>query len=154
MIREKIKEMLKGRKTKMEVEPQEKEAAEVTSENQSINVTLKFENNERETDEDLRHPELDNPLPGETPRPLQEHEESGECGGESAPGTGNGGECGRIDYEKAIAEAYQRGLIDGRNAQIEERYFPKKDDGIPHFHGSPSNGVTVGDFFRMAKGAY
>lgn len=57
------------------------------------------------------------------------------------------------DFNKAIEEAYQRGLIDGRNAQIEEIYYPKEDDGIPVFRGKPSNYRSTGDFFSIAREA-
>lgn len=57
------------------------------------------------------------------------------------------------DFNKAIEEAYQKGLIDGRNAQIEEIYYPKEDDGIPVFRGKPSNYRSSGDFFSIAREA-
>lgn len=55
--------------------------------------------------------------------------------------------------EETVEEAYRRGLIDGRNEQIEELYFPKLNDGIPHFRGSPSKCRPVGDIFSMAREA-
>ena len=57
------------------------------------------------------------------------------------------------DFAKAIEEAYQRGVIDGRNAKIEEEYFPKTNDGIPQFHGSFSKENSFGDIFSMAREA-
>ena len=50
-------------------------------------------------------------------------------------------------------EAYQRGVIDGRNSRIEEMYFPKIEDGIPHFRGNPSKANPMGDIFSMAREA-
>lgn len=57
------------------------------------------------------------------------------------------------DWEEALREAYQRGVKDGRNAVIEEKYFPRTDDGIPRFRGSSSRPVLQGDIFSMAREA-
>lgn len=56
------------------------------------------------------------------------------------------------NYEKEIADAYQKGLIDGRNQKIEETYFPKNDDGVPHFHGCSNPYSPVSDIFNIARG--
>ena len=53
----------------------------------------------------------------------------------------------------SFEEAYKQGLIDGRNSVIEETYFPKGDDGIPHFRGNPSLADPMGDIFSMAREA-
>lgn len=57
------------------------------------------------------------------------------------------------NFQEEIKKAYRKGVIDGRNQQIEERYFPMKEDGIPHFHGNPSTGNLTGDIFSMAREA-
>ena len=53
----------------------------------------------------------------------------------------------------SFEEAYEQGLIDGRNSVIEETYFPKGDDGVPHFRGNPSLADPMGDIFSMAREA-
>ena len=55
--------------------------------------------------------------------------------------------------ENALKKAYEEGYIAGRNSSIEEKYFPKDDDGIPHFHGSPSQNISGSDIFSMAREA-
>ena len=53
----------------------------------------------------------------------------------------------------AVDEAYQKGFIDGKNAQIEEKYFPKSNDGLPHFRGRQSKPNYTADIFSMAREA-
>ena len=50
-------------------------------------------------------------------------------------------------------EAFKRGVIEGRNQQIEERFFPKTDDGIPHFHGGTPANLPGDDIFSLAREA-
>lgn len=57
------------------------------------------------------------------------------------------------DINDLIKEAYEKGVIDGRNSKIEETFFPKGNDGIPHFHGAPSTLSPIGDIFSMAREA-
>lgn len=57
------------------------------------------------------------------------------------------------EFLKAIEEAYQKGLKDGRNARIEERYFPKENDGVPHFRGGAVKIPSGGDIFSIAREA-
>lgn len=56
-------------------------------------------------------------------------------------------------HESALKAAYERGVKDGRNAQIEERYFPRQDDGVPHFHGNPTKAGTTSTLFSIAREA-
>ncbi|MCH5242963.1 MAG: hypothetical protein J1F67_11210 [Muribaculaceae bacterium] len=58
-----------------------------------------------------------------------------------------------IPNTQSLKAAYEQGLIDGRNLVIEETYFPKGDDGIPHFRGNPSLADPMGDIFSMAREA-
>lgn len=54
---------------------------------------------------------------------------------------------------REIEAAYQRGVIDGRNSIIEERYFPVLDDGLPRFRGCQSKMDSLNDIFSMAREA-
>lgn len=137
------------------------------SDNQQNSLTPKSNENERETEEVLRDSGVASPAAQEIDRRNEKcPEPSAECqGGETgtlqASGTGSqegsdgrgadrGRESGGIDREE---EAYQRGLRDGRNMVIEERYFPKTDDGVPHFRGNPTRVNATGDIFSMAREA-
>ena len=57
------------------------------------------------------------------------------------------------DLEKEIEKAYNRGLIDGRNARIEETFFPKKAESVPAFRGTPRNSMPSSDIFSVAREA-
>ena len=57
-----------------------------------------------------------------------------------------------INFDRAAAEAYKEGEIAGRNAQIEERYFPKTEDGLPHFRGMKERHNDTG-IFSLARNA-
>ena len=41
-----------------------------------------------------------------------------------------------LNFDSAKDEAYREGERAGRNAKIEEEYFPTVDDNIPHFNGT------------------
>lgn len=56
-------------------------------------------------------------------------------------------------YEQALADAYSRGERDGRNAGIEEEYFPMADDGLPHFRSAGGKGTRRPDIFSLADEA-
>ena len=58
-----------------------------------------------------------------------------------------------INFEKAIENAFKDGRIAGRNDTIEERYFPDKEDGIPHFNGKKSQVNNPNDIFNIAREA-
>ena len=55
-------------------------------------------------------------------------------------------------HADAVKEAYEKGLIDGRNAKIEELYFPNIDDGIPYFRDTVSK-ESSSNIFSMARDA-
>ena len=55
--------------------------------------------------------------------------------------------------DEAILEAFRKGVIEGRNQQIEERFFPKTDEEIPRFHGHPSKYLPSDDIFSLAREA-
>ena len=128
---------------------------------QSIINPLKPQEHETETDEISGDPGLDNSALRENPRTAEEPAQQPE------PGTPDGSESGTTELEKdistpgiseeefnaAVADAYKRGFLDGKNASIEEKYFPKTDDGIPAFRGRPSTAVLAGDIFSMAREA-
>lgn len=93
----------------------------------------------------------------------------GESGGESGGGSGSAGsieetpetessaeikQTGKTpEIEKALKEAYERGVKDGRNSKIEEMFFMGKDDGIPEFHGYPRQQTPLSDIFSIAREA-
>ena len=117
--------------------PKEEEKAKNHNENHKSENDIKdnHENNknrdenERKTDEIPGDPRVDSPDDRENSESLQER------------------------GEVTLEEAYRRGVIDGRNQQIEERYFPKVEDGIPHFHGRPSESLPSSSIFSMAREA-
>ena len=124
-----LKELLQGGN-------QQKDSAESDNQPDLLTQNQNQKQNETETDESAGNSELDNPDAGENPRNNQE-----EPGGE-----GNG-------ISETPEEAYRRGVIDGRNQQIEEKYFPKTDDGIPNFRGRPEKSSPLSDIFSMAREA-
>ena len=54
------------------------------------------------------------------------------------------------EYRRGYDEGYQKGLIDGRNQQIEERFFPRNEDGIPQLRGGGMD--KGGGIFAIARG--
>lgn len=97
----------------------------------------------------------------EESEPLQEpgmYGESGEPGeladsGESGE-SGDSAESLEYNLEEALKEAYEKGRRDARNEMIEQKYFPKRDDGIPHFHGTPPRRSTsTTGIFSLAREA-
>lgn len=98
-------------------------------------LTQNQKQNETETDESARNPELDNPSAGESDGADQELQ----------TGTRGTGSEGLSDFEA--------GRIAGRNEQIEEKYFPATDDGIPQFRGRTTTRQTYTDIFSMAREA-
>ena len=119
-----------------------------------ISQNLKPNQNETETDESARDPQLDNPDARQDPPVGEECSEKPEGTGESGPGPESGRESGpdRRDIEAEIRKAYEEGVIAGRNQKIEEIYFPKTD-GIPDFHSSIANDASAGSIFSMAREA-
>ena len=57
-----------------------------------------------------------------------------------------------LNYEQAKAEAAREGEIKGRNAKIEEKYFPKDEDGVPALSNSKPR-QEADDIFTLARGA-
>ena len=57
-----------------------------------------------------------------------------------------------LNFSKAVADAYKEGELAGRNAKIEEKYFPKADDGLPHFNGLKEHRQSTG-IFNLARNA-
>lgn len=106
---------------------------------------------EREIDQSAGDSRLDNSAAPEIGRPAQEEQP-----GPSKPGRDSAVEepasSPEEEGEKALSD-YERGVIDGRNQQIEEKYFPKTDDGVPHFHGNHTRRSPLGDIFSMAREA-
>ena len=123
-------------------------------ENQTNLLTQKPNQDEAETDESVGNPELDNPDVREDPGTCEEL-------GQPESGTGESGEQPeRVDpeketrdFEREIEDAYQRGVIDGRNAVIEDKFFPSLDDGVPRFRGISSKENFAADIFSMAREA-
>lgn len=118
-------------------------------------TSKKSKENETESDEISRNPVMDNPNARKDSRIGEEcQKQSGESGsGEQQ----SGGELNEQEekpksQEDAVKEAYEKGLRDGRNSQIEELYFPKIDDGVPHFRGTVSK-EPFSDIFSMARDA-
>lgn len=59
-----------------------------------------------------------------------------------------------LNFESAKESAYKEGEKAGRNAKIEEEYFPATDDGIPHFNGiNRHSGKKREDIFSLAREA-
>ena len=151
------------RKDKPE-KPQERDAKEehsepknaVEAQNEVINP-LNSNNNETENHEMDRDSGMADPadpkISGDFQRPGNESGESEETDrGESQPVESKGEET-TADMAVKIREAYEKGLIDGRNSRIEEVYFPKENDGVPVFHGSNRKSTPSTDIFSMAREA-
>ena len=94
--------------------------------------------NETETNENVGDNRLDTP---DTPEDCPVIQSEPGSAGESGKG-----------IEERIREAYEKGVMDGRNQQIEEKFFPKYD-GIPQFRGAPSLRNTSDDIFSIAREA-
>ena len=59
-----------------------------------------------------------------------------------------------LNFDSARDEAFKEGERAGRNAKIEEEYFPKVDDGLPRFHGTVKPRPTQrDDIFTLARNA-
>lgn len=58
-----------------------------------------------------------------------------------------------LNFDKAKASAYEEGELAGRNARIEEEYFPSADDGLPKFTGIKSSTTLRDDIFSIARDA-
>lgn len=78
--------------------------------------------------------------------------ETDESAGDSLLDPADTGQSDRI-VEEARREAYRRGVIDGRNQRIEEIYFRKVEDGVPHFNGDMSKSRSKSNIFSMAREA-
>ena len=171
-----LKELLKGKKQEPDGENRSSDVStihqsgedyEALSVNQQNFSTKNQEKDETETDEDPGVPELDNPDAGKIAGDNQGEEGTGEIKSiTSTPpspqseGLGsmksNIPETGEIESQEdnLIKEAFEKGRIAGRNEKIEESYFPTTDDGIPHFHGKPTQrNSSYGDIFSMAREA-
>ena len=132
--------------------------------NPSGDVTLKSFKNEPEKSESTRATDVADPVPAEP---------AGEIEEKPMPSSEGGGittEVSQVspkedlempsspsleetkETQDSASEAYQQGLIDGRNQRIEEIYFPKEDDGIPHFRGNASK-ARPASIFSMAREA-
>ncbi|MCH5227311.1 MAG: hypothetical protein J1F16_05785 [Muribaculaceae bacterium] len=151
--------------------PEEMPEMTPASENQPNNQPPKQSQNETENLEVAGNPGLDtarnteilqNALQSDQGNPEPGNEKVCESGnpatGESESGNTIPGEeskelSGDLDREKAIKEAYRQGELAARNARIEERYFPRKEDGIPAFRGKPSAMRPAADIFSMAREA-
>ena len=121
--------------------------------NNPINSPIKSYNDERETDEIPGNPNLDSPIPPETSstvEELQSFRQSGDPGGESE--RKSGGEPG-IEFDSQLREAFEKGVIEGRNQRIEELFFQNHDDGIPAFRGAVFPQSPGSDIFSLAREA-
>ena len=137
------------------------------SHNQPNSSTQNQNQNETETNESARNPQLDNPSPGKDSRLDQGDQKSGDTAGATGAESGTTlttpeknpqATDNQLDktpqsHEEALKEAYRKGEIAGRNAQIEEKYFPKTDDGVPQFRGRASKQAVSSDIFTMARNA-
>lgn len=134
---------------------------------QSTLLTQKNERNETETDEGAGNPGMDHTIAGQTAGNAEKRrephggkgvdiEKGGELSGVSVESPKEIPERKRNrdhEIEKALKEAYEQGFIEGKNAQIEEKYFPMKEDGIPAFRGCPSPASPANSIFSMAREA-
>ena len=111
---------------------------------QSINQKPK--NYERETDEVLGHPGMDNSDARENPRISEEFQATAASG---VTGSDSSNE-EKPDTDRLIREAYEKGLIDGRNSKIEEVHFPTTDDGVPRFNGAAPSSLDYDSIFTLA----
>lgn len=57
-----------------------------------------------------------------------------------------------FNHEKAVAEAYRQGELDGRNARIREEIFPEETAGIPHFKDAKKGDSERINIFAVAEG--
>lgn len=155
---------------KADIGPPEQQEA---SESQKLIINPKnSERDERETDENRGDNHLDTPADTEAGKSHQgesasQTQDQGETKGEASGDAGQqpGRECiaetgepgngirGNDPLPDGIETAYAKGYKDGRNATIEERYFPKTDDGIPVFRGKPEKRNLNPDIFSMAREA-
>lgn len=137
-----------------------------------INKTINKKQNKNERDnfemaqcgvESTQLSQVSNPIP-------QEPEGGNTAGGESKPGDGNDGrnDGGNISYgvkrqivagilaireyiDKEKKDAYKEGVAAGRNAKIEEEYFPTVDDGIPSFRDAKPKSKPNNSIFTIAR---
>lgn len=115
------------------------EASDASSVNQLNINPLNFQKDETESDEIPGDPKLDNSTAREIARTDEELRTERDGSGER-PGI-------------TVEEAYQKGVTDGRNAKIEDLFFPESATSIPHFRGNASKIVSAADFFSMAREA-
>lgn len=170
-----IKLLLRDWLNRSNLTKKENPTAKKSDSNQKpINTTLKTNQDETETDESAGIPVVDNPPLGENPgddqgekrgageltpsssdspseRKTQEETSSQTLADPQKDDPGQSEEDN--ETQKRIEEAYRKGLIDGKNARIEERFFPKNDDGIPNFRGRPQLPPPLSDIFSMAREA-
>lgn len=137
-------------------------------ENTQNSLTQNSNPNETENDENPGTTRVDNPdarqsdgadkeelspEPSNPSEPGSRGDESRRDAGESEKLTQQNPEKEEETVQAAIQKAYNQGVIDGRNAHIEEKYFPKTDDGIPSFHGRRVTPSSSSDIFSMAREA-
>ena len=124
--------------------------------NKPISLTPKTNSNETETAETPRHPRVDNPDAWQNPRNNEEIGSTisgGVIASQSPAEPAIGNKANEVSEDSTGLSDYERGRIDGRNERIEEIYFPKTDDGIPHFRGRPAKPSSGPDIFSMAREA-
>lgn len=125
-------------------------------ETNNILSTLKPEEDEKENPEDPGIPGMAHPAAQETDSDCQKSEPERHVTEPRSQDQLQGEPSSHLssaDLQRKIEAAYRQGIIEGRNQRIEEIHFPKSDDGIPHFHGSPAKGRRAGDIFSMAREA-
>lgn len=158
-----LKEFMNGKTTTDD----DQKTVQIRNQGATETKNLNNEHNETETDEihgdsgmdsaddpqNFRDPSGNQPSEGqETP----ERTETG--GGDSGRGEGGGSTGGGIrltieEYESALKESYEKGWKEGRNTGIEEKYFPKNNDGIPRFPGNAQPQNPADSIFSIAREA-
>ena len=111
--------------------------------------------NETETHENDRDPDMVSPPSQENggDAEKQKPEISGLSGNLGQPEPDDSGDhSGKRGIEAALEEAYQRGVIDGRNQKIDAVYFSDKEN-VPHLRGSAYPQSPSSDIFSMARNA-
>lgn len=149
---------------KKEAEERNKEPENEPAGESQQSLTLKDEKDETEIDENSGNPGMDTPADQEIDANAEGAQTGGGEGERRIQPGGDGGEPEEakelqsgIEKEKMTAEAlekaYQDGYLAGKNAKIEEKYFPKTDDGLPNFRGYNKPARPVSTIFSMAREA-
>lgn len=137
--------------------------------NNTINSLSKNSQDETEIHEDDRNPNLDSAPDQETAHDADKQESGGSQLSGNDNGNDTGGKSRQVEPDKGekkaepekisksltpqdLENAYQKGLIEGRNRKIETIFFSDKEK-VPHFKSSALSLSPSADIFSLAREA-